>query len=524
MGHVVLAFILSLLVGISSAVALERTFSEGYLGEKLGTTTYSGPWQPVFHHDAYFGKTTSDDEHFWGGYFYPYLWRGAAEWSSFFSDEMLGASTCPHPVLSKNFDDIRYGHRLLALSYLLELMDTMRADMDLLKKPTTCRFDLQEILKSCKPKTLDMKTFITNLSVQKPYAAPVIGKEHNYLTFQSQWLAKLAKANAGISANRLQQMCKKKKLDCAGLGMEKAQELMEEACVDDRKLFTEICSEDDQLYGNSSVPLATYLLGTSNLVTLINDEGHAQGCLRRFGQMMATKERLYPALVGAQPLIFAQLKEKYGERYPHGRAFVYGALKEFTKKGLTSVFEAKVEEPKPAQVVVAAPKVEVKKEEKPVVAAAPVVAAVEPKVEVKKEVAQEIKSAFLQAAEIRSQDSLDRVDVDMLKFRYDYVFSMAELQLLSDSLKDYIKREALEEMRSWDKLGTKEAPVPLTFIKYMIDSQNHQGLYNLVGVLSDKFWVLNDIDEKYKPAPEFIEFRNDASTSNAWQIFILRPE
>ncbi len=79
-------------------------------------------------------------------------------------------------------------------------------------------------------------------------------------------------------------------------------------------------------------------------------------------------------------------------------------------------------------------------------------------------------------------------------------------------------------MRTWDKLGTKEDTVLLTSIKYMIDSQNHQGLYNLVGVLSDKFWVLNDIDEKYKPAPEYIEFRNDASTSNAWQIYILRPE
>jgi hypothetical protein len=125
---------------------------------------------------------------------------------------------------------------------------------------------------------------------------------------------------------------------------------------------------------------------------------------------------------------------------------------------------------------------------------------------------------------VRVGQNLDRVDVDMLKFRYDYVFSMAELQLLSDSLKDYVARGALEEMRAWDKLGEKEAPVPLTFLKYLIDSENHQGLFNVTGVLGDKFWVINDIDKLKNLNSEYIELKNDASTGNSWQLFVLRPE
>jgi hypothetical protein len=236
--------------------------------------------------------------------------------------------------------------------------------------------------------------------------------------------------------------------------------------------------------------------------------------------MMASKERHYPVLNGLQPIVYSQLRTNYGERYLLGRAFVFGALKEFTQKGLKNIFEpqvAKVEE-KPIEVA-----------KTPVVAEKPVVVEVKPVVPEKKpaktpEVPLEVKTAFLQAAEVRLSQNLERVDVDMLKFRYDYVFSMAELQLLSESLKDYVARGALEEMRSWDKLGEKEAPMPLTFLKYLIDSENHQGLYNVVGVLGDKFWVMNDIDQAKQLNSEYVELRNDASTGNTWQLYILKAE
>ncbi|MBY0516007.1 MAG: hypothetical protein K2P81_03790 [Bacteriovoracaceae bacterium] len=524
MARTLFSFILIFFVNSSlNATELEISFQKGYLGEK-DSQTYSGPWRPEFHHDPYFGKISLEDESFFSGYFYPYIWRNASDWSRFLSEEVMGASTCPHPVLSKHFDEIRYGYRLIVLSYLLELMDSNYSDMTLLKKNNVCSFDLQSLLKKCKPKTSDMKKFLSNLSQQKPFKQPLIDKSHNYQSFEKEWLKAAGSPVNGITTSRLNSQCKQEHISCANLSLQKASELMQQTCTQDQDLFVEICSEEDQIYGMTSSPLITFLLSSSNLVNLFNDEGMAQGCLRRFGQMMASKERVHRAISNTQPVIYASLKKTWGERYPHGRAFIYGALKEFERKGLAQVFEEKVEKPKETPVVVAKPepvvvaKIEAEKPK-------PVVVVVEkPVVEKKVEVVEDNKSAFLQAAEVRDSQNLERVDVDMLKFRYDYVFSMAELQLLSDTLKDYTKREALEEMRSWDKLGAKEAPMPLTFIKFLIDSQNHQGLFNVISVLGEKFWVIDDIDSKYEVKAEYVELRNDSSTGNSWQIFVMRPE
>lgn len=501
--------------------SLDRSFSEGYLGEKT-QSIYAGPWRPVSHHDPYFGRLSLDDEHFSNTYFLNYIWQTAPDWSRFFSEEVMGASTCPHEVLSSNFDDIRYGFRLIALSYLLEILDVSRQDMVLLRRGDVCSFDLPALLKSCSPKSSDMKTFIQNLSQQKPYSEPIIGKSHNFVSEQKMWLSRIGGKDSSASGSRVLLQCRAERANCQNLSAESAVALMARSCAADRELFQKICSEEDQLYGISSSPLSSHLLSTSNLVSLINKEGLAMGCLRRFGQMMASKERVYPVLAGMQPIIFSKLRATYGERYLQGRAFVYGALKEFTQKGLKTIFEPKVEiakvEPKPVAAPTPAPAVVAA-----VPAPAPVVEVVAPKPKPKPEVIAEAKTAFLQAAEVRQGQNLDRVDVDMLKFRYDYVFSMAELQLLSTTLKDYTSRTALEEMRSWDKLGGKEAPMPLTFLKYLIDVQNHQGLYNVVGVLGEKFWVINDVDTRQTP-PEYVELSNDVASGNAWQIYVLRPE
>ncbi len=524
MARFVFTLILSLLVGVATATTpLEKSFTEGYLGEK-SSSSYAGPWRPSFHHDAYMGRFVSGDDQFYGGYFYPYIWSDATEWGRFFSEEVMGASACPHPIMSKHFDEIRYGHRLLALSYLLEVLDNSRHDMEMLKKTDVCQFDLQELIASCRPKSEDMKTFLQNLAQQKPYSVPVVGKTHNYAKFEREWLEGIRKVDGTVGAVRVGLQCRVEKKSCGASNLTEASDVMARACADDRKLFQEICSEEDQIYGVSASPLATYLLSTSNLVSLLNTEGHAQGCLRRFGQMMAGKEHARPAVSSIHPVVYANLKQKYGDRYPHGRAFVYGALKEFQQKGLKNIFEAKVEKPVEKPVLVAKP------EEKPVVVEKTVEKPVEmvvvepPKVEKPAEVKVEIKSAFLQAAEVRQLQNLEIVDVDMLKFSYDHVFSRAELQLLEGSLKNFTQRKALEEMKSFDNLGSKEAAVPLTFIKFLIDSQNHQGLYNMVGVLTERFWVKNDIDPRIKNPVEFCELRNDPTTGNAWQIYIRRAE
>ncbi len=512
-------FILTLLLGNSFAQELQKSFSEGYLGEK-NLTPYSGPWNPVFHHDPYFGRLTWDDDEFYNQLIFNTIWKDAPEWSQYFSQEMVGASTCPHDVLSKNFEDIRYGYRLVGMSYLLESMDAARSEMLLLRQDKSCHFELPELLGQCRPMSEDMKSFISNLKRQTPFSLPTIGKAHNFSQYSREWVQSIGGKNQNLSAARVAAQAQQLSESTQGISSEKALKLLALSCQEDRQIFLSMCSEKDQVYGMSQSPLATYLLATSNLVTILNQEGMAQGCLRRFGQLMGAKERHFPAMVKMQPIISANLKKQFADRFPHGRAFVYGALKEFRQKGLAKVFEDKVlppeENSKPVVLAVqtklepqvAQPLAEKVIESKPVV------------VQKKPEVQVDNRTAFLQAAEVRKLQDLDRAEVDMLKFKYDHVFSAAELQLLEGTLKEYTTRSALEEMRAWDKLGTTEAPLPLTFLKFLIDSQNHQGLYNVVGVLGDQFWVSNDIDKN--AAAEYIELRSDSTSNYSWALSIVR--
>jgi flagellar biosynthesis regulator FlbT len=57
-------------------------------------------------------------------------------------------------------------------------------------------------------------------------------------------------------------------------------------------------------------------------------------------------------------------------------------------------------------------------------------------------------------------------------------------------------------------------------LKYLIDTENHQGLYNITTVLGQKFFVNNDIEKKDRAV--YIELRNDATTKNHWQIILMR--
>ena len=111
----------------------------------------------------------------------------------------------------------------------------------------------------------------------------------------------------------------------------------------------------------------------------------------------------------------------------------------------------------------------------------------------------------------------------MLKLKYYYIFSLNMINNLSERLKTFMTREALAEMMNYDKLGSKESPVPLLFVKFMIDMQEHQGLWNIISVLGDKFYVSNEIDETFKPGAEYIQLVNNESTGRQWQLYILKP-
>ena len=288
-----------------------------------------------------------------------------------------------------------------------------------------------------------------------------------------------------------------------------------------------ICSEIDEIYGVSESTDAYNLIGISNIINTYNKQLEALGCLRRFTEVMAHKEVKYPILPTLFTTLRAHLHNQYQERFIQGRVFFYGSGKEFVEKGLTNLYV--MEQPFKIAALDAeegvTPIVIPNKIEAPVIVAKKVDPKVVPVIKKKEyvETIAPLKSAFLQAAEIRQTQNLEQVEVDMLKLKYDYVFTLNMINNLSGKLKKFMSREALTEMVTYDKLGSKDGPVPLLFVKFMIDMQEHTGLYNMLNIIGDEFYVSNEIDSNLKTNVERIRIVNNESTGKQWQIYLVRP-
>ena len=129
-------------------------------------------------------------------------------------------------------------------------------------------------------------------------------------------------------------------------------------------------------------------------------------------------------------------------------------------------------------------------------------------------------SEFEKAVATITGSNVSSVSLDMGIFREDFEFTSEMIAELSGPIKKFQTRAALNDMKSYDLLGSVEAPLGLVFLKYLIDTENHQGLYNIVTVIGEKFYVVNDIEKKN--APYFMQLKNDPSTKNQWQIILLK--
>jgi hypothetical protein len=118
--------------------------------------------------------------------------------------------------------------------------------------------------------------------------------------------------------------------------------------------------------------------------------------------------------------------------------------------------------------------------------------------------------------------SLDQSALDMSNFQNDYEFTTKKISELAVPLRKFQTRKALKEMKTFDKLGAQTAPLGLIFIKFLIDTENHQGLYNVVSELGEKFFVHNDLEDKKDAV--YVELKNNAATKNKWQLTLIRPQ
>lgn len=508
----------SVMVGQASDNNLDGYYNSVFIGEKK-TPNYSGPLDPRSEVSSS-GLILLDDI-FKDQYLNHQIEDVPFTLHDYWFNEVVEKSTCPDTTLSENMDYIRYLYRLVTMSYLFEGVKLNNKMASQLGGKNICSITFKDVFQGCTPESTDMKKFYERVygkfvnEIEKAHT-PQLSKK-DMASFVEEF-----KDSTSLTTNpafsRLHDWCIANKKNCRNLKVEEIKEALGGFCNDDKKMMKMLCSEKDSLYGLSSISTATDLIKSSNAFNLINQTGMGEECLRRYGKLFQGKESSYSSISKQYPLMYSYLL-KNNTTYLQGELFLPGALKEFDMKGLSDFLSA-LKPPKVEPVVIVKPKP--KPKPKPVVVVAPKVEEKVPEVVpvVVPEVVKPHVSEFEHGLIEMKEKNLTSYSLDMDTFRDDFEFTSEMIAELSGPIKKFQTRSALTDMKSYDLLGTAEAPVGLVFLKFLIDTENHQGLYNIVQVIGDKFYVSNDIEKK--TTAHYVELKNDASTKNRWTIIMLK--
>ena len=416
-----------------------------------------------------------------------------------FFPELENVFRCPNYVMARHAAYLRYVFRLLSISYLFETLKEYNGMLKISGDQQACSTKWEDLFDQCRPQSAEMIKFLKRL---KPSYVEAFNKQEVTLIKDSS-------------------MDRWRKLWCLDEKRCENQDDGKKICRDSRKLIIQLCSETDSIYGLSYIPEMARILKTSNVMNVINQEGYGIGCMDRFVTLFKVTELKAYWLKNIFPVIFRRNVASQS-RYLEGELFLRGALREYDEKGLGDfLFAAKpAEEPKkPLTKVVSIEKLMEEPTPVPLPTLPPAALPITTKI-VEKPVTEVKLSEFERKIKLREERTLSILGIDMNVFAKDYPFTEDTIRKYDENLKDYYSRSALMDMLSFDKLGSRLEPVRLKFLKYLMDTDKHQGLFNLQAVIGEKFYVLNDFEDKEKP--QYIKLENSEKTNFRWQIFILK--
>lgn len=495
-----------------------------FLGEK-DFDTYKGPLDPSIEFQEHLATNTFLDTLFEEWYFFNLSSPQVKEWEDEWFNTFPAMSSCPNFYLNENVEYIRYLYRLISISYLFEsLKDHSQTYFSLgYSNDPWCGLDWKEVFGACKPTSSDMKTFVKRTQFRylmdfDPLAFKQMGKgdREKWLTKKREQLERGEVNN--IVDFRLRENCNQGN-DCGNLKEEKVRKIVTSVCQKDKELIQILCSEKDMLYGISPSGIPRELLIKSNVMRVINEGGFAENCLRRYSQLQKGKERKYDWLLDT----FVYVKKKMEQEKPdylQGQIFIPGALKEFDDRGLTEfLFVAPKPTPTPTPKPTPAPTP--KPTPKPTPAPTPIATPTPtPKPTPTPTPTPEPQpSQFEIARMILVKKKLKESPVNMEIFKDEFVFDEAFVKRVRGPLAVFQTIKALKDLKKYDKLGSKRTPVKLFFLKLLIDQQSHKGLWNIISVIGDKFYVKNDLEKKEFPV--LCQLENNEKTGYKWQITIL---
>jgi hypothetical protein len=505
------------------AYGSNRYYDTVFLGER-NFEIYSGPLDPKIHYNEHIKAQTFLDEIYYNTFFENNLEKNIFEWDRLWNEEMPAMSYCPNFYLNENIDYIRYLYRLISISYLFEsIKDHAKLSYKLGYNSDVCDLDWDKLFGKCSPKSKNMKTFIERAKYRYLLGFDPLSEGLMTLADAKEWVKTLHQNfdKETITGKRLNDWCLEKK-NCGRFSYEELQEGLANVCNKDSDLIQKICSEEDNLYGISHSKIPKELLLKSNITRVINNGGFASACLNRFSLIFKERESYYPWLEEAFPLVKKKL-EKEGEDYLQGQIFIPGALKEFDDRGLTSflfVEPTPTPIPTPEPTPTPAPKiVEVRPTPKPEIKPTPVPLATPTP---KPTPAPVQLSQFEMAVKKLNDEKLKLSHVDMKKFSGEFPQVKRLMKAIEGPLRDYQTRKALTDMKKYDKLGSESQPMRLLFLKLLIDQDSHVGLWNIVSIIGEKFYVINDLDKKNDPI--LVKLHNSQETNGEWQLTILSDQ
>lgn len=513
---------------LQSLASQDKLYQDLNLGEKPAPQ-YAGPLSPAGKFDSLTGEFTFLDKVHEHQYLEDHLTRELFDLAdSWFHEFPLGAA-CSNFYLNQNIDYIRYLFRLITMSYIFESMKATNVALHQLGfDRNACSLSWHQTFSKCGPRSDEMKKFVKR--VQYRFLDDMDRSQYIRLSEpkKKKWMSSLEseyqkKSSSNIARARVIGQCLKEDRNCEELKSQAVRQIMEKSCEEDRQKIQQICSENDELYGLSYVDDLVELISQSNAINVIDSGGYGKNCLERFVRLFQRKETKNLYLKSVFPVIKKDLKRKE-KRYAQGSLFLPGALKEFDDKGLSDFLFRPEPKPEPEPVVIVKkpepeskpkpkpkPKPVVKPEPKP----EPIV--VEPLPDPEPE-----PSEFARAYQELVSTEASKVPMDMDAFKDDFIFSERMTKALQGPLEDYQTRAALTDMKKFDLIGSKEEPMRLMFLKYLIDNNMHQGLFNITAVLGEEFYVVNDIDGASEAVA--VELKNNEQTNYRWKMTLLRED
>ncbi|MBI2520523.1 MAG: hypothetical protein HYV97_08895 [Bdellovibrio sp.] len=426
---------------------------------------------------------------------------------------------CPDEMLNEHAEFLQYLFRLISLSYVYEALKDIHVYLAKLGTQEKCSISSMELWGKCHSNDVEMSKFIKRaMNDQQTDLVDKLSFPRQKKALADWWereLHQLKDQNVS-SAVSISTMLLRTSLNKTIQPTQSwAVQNLSEQCKKIKSDLRLICSGKDLLYGMSSVKEARLLIERSHAFAQVNKTGYGAGCLRRFVDLFQRLEKPIFYFPDLFPAVMSTLVREDAP-YLQGKLFLLGSLQEFEQKGLAGLLYQDQATPTPVPTPVAK-KVTIIPKSTPTPTPTPAVAVIPtPTPKPVPKVAQ-----FELAVRERIQFDSEKVPVNMVLMRTDYPFSDKMIVALSEPIKNFQTRKAIRDMKELDHLGSREEPVHLMFLKFLIDNDYHQGLFNFQAEIGNKFWVINDFEKNV--APQWIELINDSSTQSRWQIYILKP-